>query len=202
VTFTGLKFNVTDTASNAASLLLDLQLGGTSLFKVTKAGGLQIPVNGTIGSTTAQSAITIYGGWLRIGATSGYGIQIGSGPLLYGQASAELTQRNGTNAQTFQVYRTWTDASNYQRLTSTWSTSTAVIHNEGAGTSADGSIAFNDAALATDTTKGFIMIPSCAGAPTGTPADIPTGQIPIVFDSTNNKLYVYDGGWIATAALS
>ena len=38
VTFTAWKLNVTDTASAAASLLIDLQVGGTSQFKVTKGG--------------------------------------------------------------------------------------------------------------------------------------------------------------------
>jgi hypothetical protein len=38
VTFTGLQFNATDTASNAASLLLDLQVGGASRFKIQKNG--------------------------------------------------------------------------------------------------------------------------------------------------------------------
>jgi hypothetical protein len=38
VTFTGIKANVTDTASGASSLLMDLQTGGTSRFKVDKAG--------------------------------------------------------------------------------------------------------------------------------------------------------------------
>jgi len=38
VTFTGLKLNVTDTASAAASLLFDIQTGAVSQFKVSKAG--------------------------------------------------------------------------------------------------------------------------------------------------------------------
>ena len=38
VTFTGLLFNVTSTASAAASLLIDLQVGGVSQFNVGKAG--------------------------------------------------------------------------------------------------------------------------------------------------------------------
>ena len=38
-TFTGLKLNVTDTASAAGSNLLDLQVGGTSKFEVDKNGG-------------------------------------------------------------------------------------------------------------------------------------------------------------------
>jgi hypothetical protein len=37
-TFTAIKMNVTDSASNAGSLLIDLQVGGASQFSVTKAG--------------------------------------------------------------------------------------------------------------------------------------------------------------------
>jgi hypothetical protein len=39
-TFTGLKLNVTDTNSASGSLLLDLQVGGTSKFSVTKSGAI------------------------------------------------------------------------------------------------------------------------------------------------------------------
>lgn len=39
-TFTGIKFNVTDTTSAAASSLIDLQVGGTSYFSVLKTGRL------------------------------------------------------------------------------------------------------------------------------------------------------------------
>src|SRR5512139_535449 len=38
VTFTALKLNVTDTASNALSLLLDLQVAAASKFRVDKSG--------------------------------------------------------------------------------------------------------------------------------------------------------------------
>ncbi len=111
--------------------------------------------------------------------------------------------RNGASACTFRVTRSYTDVSNYSWLTCKWNTSTAVIHAEGAGTGSDGSVAFNDAALATNATVGFMMIPSCAGTPTGVPADIPTGQIPLVWDSTNLKLYAYTGGaWKASAAFT
>ena len=40
VVFTAVKLNVTNTASAAASLLLDLQVGGVSQFKVNKVGQL------------------------------------------------------------------------------------------------------------------------------------------------------------------
>lgn len=39
---TAIKLNVTDTASNASSLLMDLQVGGTSKFKVTKGGAVSV----------------------------------------------------------------------------------------------------------------------------------------------------------------
>ena len=51
------------------------------------------------------------------------------------------------------------------------------------------------AALATNATDGFAYIPTCAGAPTGAPTAF-TGKVAMVFDTTNNKLMVYDGGWI------
>jgi hypothetical protein len=41
-TFTGIGMNVTDTASAAGSLLLDLQVGGSSKFNVSKSGALTL----------------------------------------------------------------------------------------------------------------------------------------------------------------
>lgn len=58
-----------------------------------------------------------------------------------------------------------------------------------------GQLYFASGALATNATTGFMCIPSGAGAPTGVPASIPTGQVPIYFDNVNNFLYVYVGGW-------
>ena len=60
--------------------------------------------------------------------------------------------------------------------------------------SATGNIVCGTAAVATTATDGFLYIPSCAGAPTGVPSTY-TGQLPIVYDSTNNKLYLYNGSW-------
>ena len=54
-----------------------------------------------------------------------------------------------------------------------------------------------NAALNTTATNGFLYVPSCAGTPTGVPTTV-TGRVPIVADSTNNKLYMYSGGaWVA-----
>lgn len=50
------------------------------------------------------------------------------------------------------------------------------------------------AALATDATGGFPFVPTCPGTPTGAPTTR-TGRSPFIYDSTNDLLYVYNGGW-------
>ncbi len=58
VAFTGIKLNITNTASATTSLLLDLQVGGTSSFNVSRSGNITSPNNITWanvgGSTTIQ----------------------------------------------------------------------------------------------------------------------------------------------------
>lgn len=55
---------------------------------------------------------------------------------------------------------------------------------------------FSGGVLATTATTGFIMLPTCAGAPTGVPTN---GNGAVVYDTTNNKLYVYNGAWKSVA---
>lgn len=61
------------------------------------------------------------------------------------------------------------------------------------------SVAVGSAALATTATDGFLYIPSCAGTPAGVPT-AKTGRVPMVWDSTNKKFYIYDGGWLGGTA--
>lgn len=58
---------------------------------------------------------------------------------------------------------------------------------------ANRNVAIGGGAVATNSTQGFLYVPTCAGTPTGVPAG-KAGFIPIVVDSTNNKLYFYSGG--------
>lgn len=58
-----------------------------------------------------------------------------------------------------------------------------------------GNTAIGTAAILTTATDGFLYIPTCAGTPTGVPT-AKTGLVPMVFDTSNNKFYIYDGGWI------
>lgn len=53
----------------------------------------------------------------------------------------------------------------------------------------------NGVALGTTDTAGYTYLPTCAGAPTGVPTVAPTGAAPFVYDTTNNKLWAYNGAW-------
>lgn len=50
-------------------------------------------------------------------------------------------------------------------------------------------------ALLTTATKGFLDLPTCAGAPSGVPANTEAGHKSMVYDTTNNKIWVYNGAW-------
>lgn len=72
VTFTGLKLNVTSTASAAASLLADLQVSGTSQWNVTKAGqvtqlGQLIVPDGSASAPTLRFTTDSTSGFYRSG---------------------------------------------------------------------------------------------------------------------------------------
>lgn len=142
VTFTGIKFNVTDTASASGSLLMDLQVGGVSKFNVDKAGsiystGAIYSSNGlNLGTYYLRRSITDFaifttgenfafgvgtptgspaGGYAYVGAAIGWlsGNYANSADLtLYRDAGNTLAQRNGINPQTFRLYRTYIDGSN------------------------------------------------------------------------------------------
>jgi len=95
VTFTGMKFNVTDTASASGSLLLDLQVGGVSKLTVFKSGTL-----------LSANALQADGGQIRLSTDV----------ILNRDAANTLALRNGTAAQALNVYQSYTDASNYSRM--------------------------------------------------------------------------------------
>lgn len=153
--FTGIKLNVTDSASAAGSLLMDLQIGGTSKVSVAKNGDVSLHnaqklVIGTdfnldhylqlyassriypggnsiiaVGGISNRYAALGLGG-LTLSSTDGLGWN-SSGPwsltgatpdrdlTLVRDAANTLAQRNGTNAQGFNIYNTYTDANNYER---------------------------------------------------------------------------------------
>lgn len=133
----GIKLNITNTASAVASSLIDLQIGGFSRFKVDQYGVLKVFVSPgftnegiEIGATnsSAQTKLTFKDGLFLSGAGAFDVVIRGDG------AADTLAQRRTTNAQTFRIYNTFTDASNYERGKMEWDSNVLRIGTEKAGT--------------------------------------------------------------------
>jgi hypothetical protein len=82
-TFNGIKLDVTDTASAAASKLIDLQVGSVTKFNVTKAGNTAIA-----GTLDVTGAATFKSSAKSDSATAGIGYATGAGG-----AVTQLTSR-------------------------------------------------------------------------------------------------------------
>lgn len=70
----------------------------------------------------------------------------------------------------------------------------------GTSTSRNDIVIGEQAALATNATTGFMWIPTSAGTPTGVPSSY-TGKVAMEYDTTNNKICIYNGGWHCSAAM-
>jgi hypothetical protein len=139
---TGLGVNA---ASGFAGNLLDLQVNGTSQAKVTSAGGLTLVGGLNIGPSsvfqfgTSRCLIKSSGAngviFANLGETQSIAFDFltSNEPGVVATANT-LAQRNGTNAQTFRVYNTFTDASNYERGFLRWSSNVFEVGPEAAGT--------------------------------------------------------------------
>lgn len=168
VAFTGLKFNITDTASAAAtSLLMDLQVGGVSKFSVGRDAFANYQITagaGVLGTGNGSyCALGISSGW-ALGAAAATLIVPSDGVLgwssvahtgnffnapdtnLYRDAAGILAQRNGVNAQGFRVYNTadtFPTTTNYERGVFDWTTTanTLTIGTQAGGTGAARNVA-------------------------------------------------------------
>jgi hypothetical protein len=126
---------------------------------------------------------------------------LGSDLTIIRDAANTLAQRRTTNAQTFRVYGTFTDASNYVRAALS-STSTAVtLAAETAGTGAD-NIPLNLTAAGTGTVKvnsvAEVVVSSTVA---GLPAAPVVGMLTRVTDATAPAVGVTVVGGGAAAAL-
>lgn len=145
-TITGIKYNVTNTASNAASLLVDFQVGGVSKGKLDISGAF------TANSLNANTAFSA-----GFGAGVGGCVVVNTGAFqwssnasslgtpdvsLFRDAASILALRSSTSAQTFRVYNTFTDASNYERLAHLWASNVAILDVQKAGTGSQRAASF------------------------------------------------------------
>jgi hypothetical protein len=149
---------------------MQLQTGGTNRFTVSHdgigtfagriscGGSIAFRTNSVIESPTDETYNFRRGltGSVRVQIGLGY-VRIGdSGALEFNSSSASsasdlsiirdaadiLAQRRTTNAQTFRLYNTFTDASNYERGFFRWNTNVLEIGAEAAGTGTQRTISF------------------------------------------------------------
>ena len=169
VTFTGLKFNATDTASASGSLLLDLQVGGSSKLYVNKAG--DIYTNGAqitryvdasrldIGGSFTNGIIYASATTLGIGANSASAVvstgflgsaQFRAYKYVIGNGTSDLFLTRG-NTATLQlgdadaaapVAQTFKVQSVVAGTSNTAGTNFTIQGSQGTGTGAGGSIIF------------------------------------------------------------
>lgn len=173
-TFNAIKMNVTDTASASGSLLMDLQVGGSSRFKIGKdtkvvlgqsatassnscfwnqdvgfgLGGQTVFARGDVANLTSGAAALgnaglILGGNFGISWSSGSYVSGSRNLILARDAANTLAQRNGTNAQTFNLYNTYTDGSNYERGFMKWNSNVLEIGTEKGTTGTIRDVKFN-----------------------------------------------------------
>lgn len=168
VTYTGLQVNITDSASNAASLLMDLQVGGASKAKFRKDGlltcfAISATSSGSNFASITSSSSGVFlqsGGRLALSNTGFFGFSPSgdaTGTLdlqLHRDAASTLAQRNGNGinaAQTFRLYNTYTSSTNFERLNFRWDSNVAKIGTEKGSASPGGTA--RDLVLETDGTE-------------------------------------------------
>lgn len=194
------KIQLSSSALGTTAAALTLSSNGLSVFNESPTTNARIDV----GSIAPGTAVPYYF-LLGYGANSGWPVSIGGiydgshvstyitfNGLLTGGTKAAPTFTGGTNGGTyimrdgdiepaFEVgtYATGAGATPVPRLTL----------NQGGSW-----ILGSQAALATNATGGFVYIPTSAGVPTGVPTAV-TGKTAMEYDTTNNRLYIYNGGW-------
>ena len=149
----GFLLDITDTASAAASKFFEVKSSGVSLFSINKGttsstGGFTF-LAGSGGSFSFNSGSTSTVQFQRQGTTifsaradsittfnfgSTFAVGWNGDTYMYRDAANTLALRNGTAAQTFRLYNTYTDASNYERGFLRWNSNTLEIGTEAGGT--------------------------------------------------------------------
>ena len=148
VTFHATDVNVTNTASATASTLLRLRLGGSSVFTVSRNGGIsELTGSGSeyVWRRTDVNQVTFHGQTANSTGIGVGGISFGSNCSIQWTndipaSSADITirrgssgilqMRSGATAQTFQIFNTFTSTTNFERATVSWASNTLSIGTE------------------------------------------------------------------------
>ena len=208
VTFQGIVQNITVTAQSNTSTLFDFQRSGVSILSANPDGSVlvnqqgsaitnvpfQVNYQGVAKFTVGISGqLGIYGD-LNLSGSYTQKINWNGTTQLQGDENSgsvyALGLRNGANPHNLRVYNTYSDASNFERATFDWTTTSNVltigVQNAGTGTSRN--------MVLTAWTK--------AGAPTT--SDIPASTWSLVRDSSGatTKLYYNNAGTLQSVTLT
>lgn len=164
---TALKVNITNTASDAAALLMDLQVGGVSYAKIDKNANIV-----HLGTITSNPG----GTYSRI--LNNTGLQIVHPANT--SASVRFTQSG---------VQDWS-------ISNVATTGNLSFGGKFIVTPA-GNLQLGTASLATNATNGFPYIPTCAGTPTGTPTAITGYAPMVVDSTNNKLYVYVGGAWVA-----
>ena len=151
--------------------------------------GFYVPFNTELGVARQGAFHTLFGdGQLLLHNSNAFSwkttANFNAGLSLYRDADDTLAQRRSTNPQTLRVYGTYTDASNYERLSLTANATAITFASEAAGTGVSRNFHFTNGEVWLDNSRG-IRIKDTGG----------TGRLIAVLTSSNET---WIGGSSAT----
>jgi hypothetical protein len=199
-TFTGFRFNVTNTASASASNVAVWQIDGSTRWAINRGGDFVTTTNGV----SARSVnVAVFGpADLSINSNSA-AIRLGvlDDTNLQREGTGVLAQRSASTAQTFNIYNTFTSATNHERGFLKWSSNVFQIGTEkgsAGGTARDVELQSDGITRMRIPVSGTIRVlnslTNYAGSITGSPT-IGIGTLGYLSGAANNSggLLFYNG---------
>jgi hypothetical protein len=162
----------------------------------TASGGLQFAPDGNSRAIIegAGHFTTGNGGSFRFSDNGTGLISTRHGAGFYADALDVVGQRSGTNAQTYRLYNTYTDSSNYERVTLNWASNVCYLQPQNAGTGSarifvpvTGSTTVSGLPAASSSLTGARAFVTDANSTTflSTVAGGGANKVPVVCDGTN-----------------
>lgn len=188
--YIGIELDATSVSSATASFASDWKINATMISLSNGAGatnsyGYQVRMPTLAGTSTLSNA---------------YGVRVDS-PTVPGTAA--LTSAYGLYIDNMGAAGIATSRAINIQAQSGSTTNWDLFIADGFYVKSDGTITHGNAALVTTATTGLLWLESCPGAPTGAATAPYTLAAAMIYDSTNNKIYVRcNGTWRSTAALT